>query len=381
MAATKIDCPPGMLTHPLEFIPFFRRWRRSAVRDLLYTVIWNFMFTAVFTVFGMLFDPAAPLLQMLWVNCVFAQSIGLAIHALFMVADRLVPGIHYKRMAIRLVYYTALPVAGVFIGYWIGSEILGFADFRRWLFTPRGATVIVLLSLIISLVLMGIFLQRERAARAETRIAQDEARVAAAERETATARLKLLEAQVEPHFLYNTLAHVMSLVDHEPATARHMIERLIELLRATAAAPAGAGTLAGQLRWLRAYLEILQLRMGRRLEWRIDVPAELLDLPVPPMVLQPVVENAIKHGLEPKIDGGRIEIAARREADGVRLLVRDSGMGFPATRPAGADNLGLANLRARLAAWYGDRARLIIEDNAPSGACVSVVLPGSAATS
>ena len=118
--------------------------------------------------------------------------------------------------------------------------------------------------------------------------------------------------------------------------------------------------------------------MGRRLDWRIDVPAELLPLVVPPMVLQPVVENAIKHGLEPKIEGGRLEISARRDGDGVRLTVRDSGLGFKATQPAGTDSLGLANLRARLAAWYGGGARVEIEDNAPAGACVSVLLPAPA---
>jgi sensor histidine kinase YesM len=263
----------------------------------------------------------------------------------------------------------------VFIGYWMGAEILGFGDFRRWVFSLRGAAVVVFLSLIVTAILLMIFLQRERAARAEVAFALQQARVTAAQRETETARLKLLEAQVEPHFLYNTLAHVVSLIDAEPVNARHMIERLIELLRATASAPDSAGTLAAQLRWLRAYLEILQLRMGGRLAWRIDVPADLLELPVAPMVLQPLVENAIKHGLEPKIEGGEVEIAARREGAGVRLTVRDSGLGFRATKRPGDESLGLANLRARLTAWYGDRARVIIEDNAPSGACVSVLLP------
>ena len=145
----------------------------------------------------------------------------------------------------------------------------------------------------------------------------------------------------------------------------------------TTVAPQGAGTLAEQIGLLRAYLELLELRMGARLAWRIDVPQDLMALPVPPMVLQPVVENAIKHGLEPKMDGGRIDISARREGDAVRLTVRDSGLGFQATRPAGATNLGLSNLRARLAGWYGERARLVIEDNAPTGACVSVLLPNA----
>ena len=371
-------CAPATITHPLELFPLFRRWPPGHGRDFVYTLIWNTLLAAIFTGLGLLFDSRSSIYELFRATFVFAQAIGLTIHGLFIVGNAIFPRVHQTRLAARMLYYTVLPVVGVFIGYWAGSHILGYGDLRRWLLTPRGFGEVVFLSVLISAILLAIFLQRERAARAETAIALEQARVAAAERETATARLKLLEAQVEPHFLYNTLAHVVSLIEREPATARHMIERLIDLLRATAAAPEGEGTLAEQLRWLRAYLEILQLRMGRRLDWRIDVPAELLPLVVPPMVLQPVVENAIKHGLEPKIEGGRLEISARRDGDGVRLTVRDSGLGFKATQPAGTDSLGLANLRARLAAWYGGGARVEIEDNAPSGACVSVLLPAAA---
>jgi len=377
-ASARTQCAPGIMAHPLEMFPVFRRWPRSRGRDLVYTLVWNTMLAAIFAVLGLLFDSRTSIADIAWQTFVFAQAIGYTIHVLFMIGDRLIPDVHHASTAVRVAYYPVVSIVGVFIGYWIGAELLGMSDFRRWMFTPRGAGVVVVLALIITAILMTIFLQRERAARAETAMAQEQARVAAAERETATARYKLLEAQVEPHFLYNTLAHVVSLIDREPATARHMVERLIDLLRATAVAPQGEGTLAEQLRWLRAYLEILELRMGGRLAWCIDVPQDLMGLAVPPMVLQPVVENAIKHGLEPKIEGGRLEISARREGDSVRLTVRDSGLGFVATRREGATtHLGLANLRARLSAWYGNRAGLVIEDNRPSGTCVSVLLPAT----
>jgi sensor histidine kinase YesM len=372
-------CESGF-THPLEIIPVFRRWRRGHLRDILYTLIWNTIITVILTGFAVVFDARTPVLEALGVNFVFAQCVGLIIHGLFVVGDRIFPGIHEKRLPIRFVYYTTLPILGVLAGYWLGAAILGYSDFLRWVFTPRGLASIAFLSIVISTILLMIFIQRERAARAETAVAQQQARTAAAEREVTIARLKLLEAQVEPHFLYNTLAHVVSLIDADPTAARRMTERLIELLRATAAAPDGTGTLAEQLRWLRAYLEILQVRMGERLAWRIDVPPELLALRVPPMVLQPVVENAVKHGLEPKIDGGRLDITARREADGVHLVVRDTGLGFRETAAPDNDSLGLTNLRARLTAWYGQAARVIIEDNPPAGAAVSIVLPATAAT-
>jgi sensor histidine kinase YesM len=205
---------------------------------------------------------------------------------------------------------------------------------------------------------------------------RDEARAVAAEREAALARMQLLVAQVEPHFLYNTLAHVVSLVDTEPAVAKRMLDRLIVLLRATtASATAGTSTLEAQMELLRAYLELIALRMGARLAWAIHVPAELASLPVPPMLLQPIVENAIKHGLEPKIEGGRIDIAAHREGERLVLLVIDSGLGVRATRDPASTGLGLPNLRARLAALYGAAATLTIADHPPTGTRVTITIP------
>jgi LytS/YehU family sensor histidine kinase len=253
--------------------------------------------------------------------------------------------------------------------------LLGWNDVQSTLLTVRGALSIVLLSVLITCILLAILIPRERAARAQMRIAQEEARVAAAEKETAIARMQLLSAQVEPHFLYNTLAHVVSLVDAEPATAKRMLDRLIALLRSTAAAMNGGGTLGSQVDHLRAYLDILAMRMGSRLTWKIDVPPELAALAVPPMLLQPVVENAIKHGLEPKVDGGDVTVTARRDRDRLVLTVADTGLGFRALRHADSTGLGLANLRARLAALYGTAAALTIVDNAPSGARVTLALP------
>ena len=185
--------------------------------------------------------------------------------------------------------------------------------------TARGIGSVLALSLVITAILLMIFLPRERAARAEAAMAREQARLAASERETTEARMQLLEAQVEPHFLYNTMAHVVSLIDTDPASAKRMLERLIALLRSTATAGNGGGTLQAQVDHLRAYLDLLALRMGPRLTWTIDVPPELARLPLPPMLLQPVVENAIKHGLEPKVDGGNVAVSARRDA-GVLVL-------------------------------------------------------------
>ncbi len=187
--------------------------------------------------------------------------------------------------------------------------------------------------------------------------------------------MQLLEAQIEPHFLYNTLAHVVSLVDGEPALAKRMLHRLIDLLRATAAGAQRASTVDTQLEHLRAYLELIAMRMGPRLAWSIEAAPDVRAIAIPPMLLQPVVENAIKHGLEPKVEGGRVDIAVTRGSGTLVLAVTDTGLGVSPTRAPGSTGIGLSNLRARLSALFGPAAALRIADHAPSGTRVTITLP------
>jgi len=369
-----------MMRHPLEMIPLFRRWPQGFWRDLMYTAIWNTLFALVLSLVWAAFDSGAPLARILKYNFVVAQCIGFTIQFLFVIILNLVPISPRSSFFARAVYFSAIPMAGVYAGYWISSVILGWGDLQAMLLTARGALGIALLSIVLSSIVFAILLPRERAARAQMLVAQEQARVAAAEREATIARMQLLEAQVEPHFLYNTMAHVVSLIDAEPAAARRMLERLIVLLRFTAGAGSGGGTLQAQADHLRAYLDILALRMGSRLQWTIDISPELAVLPVPPMLLQPVVENAIKHGLEPKVEGGRVAIAARHDGGRLLLIVSDTGLGFGERRAGDSTGLGLANLRARLSTLFGAAAQLTIEDIAPAGTRVTIALPMPAAT-
>ena len=370
--------PPEMVAmqrHPLEVFPWFRRWPQSLGRDLVYTFIFNLLFAAGFALFGLIFTGRANLERFLEINLVVAQCIGFSIHGLYIAADRLFLRSRRAGMAMRTVYYIVVPVLGALLGYWLSTIVLQQPLLRARIFTVGGMLTIAAVACVIMLVLLAIFIPRERAARAQLQAVRDEARAVAAEREATLARMQLLVAQVEPHFLYNTLAHVVSLVDTEPAVAKRMLDRLIVLLRATASATAGTSTLGAQMELLRAYLELIALRMGARLAWAIDVPADLASLPVPPMLLQPVVENAIKHGLEPKIEGGRIDIAAHREGDRLVLVVTDSGLGVRATRDPASTGLGLPNLRARLAALYGAAGTLTIADHPPTGTRVTITMP------
>jgi LytS/YehU family sensor histidine kinase len=193
------------------------------------------------------------------------------------------------------------------------------------------------------------------------------------QREAVAANLRALQAQIEPHFLFNTLANVSSLIERDPALAKGMLERFNQFLRASLAATrTDRTTLRAERELIGAYLEVLRLRMASRLEYGIDIPSALEGFALPPMLLQPVVENAIRHGLEPKVEGGRIDVAARREGEHVVIEVRDTGVGFAPTTTGG---VGLTNLRDRLRGLYGGGATLTVGENAPCGAVVTLRIP------
>ena len=167
------------------------------------------------------------------------------------------------------------------------------------------------------------------------------------------ARLKLLESQLEPHMLFNTLANLRALISADPERATHMLDSLIAYLRATLGASLTAThTLQAEFNRLQDYLALMAIRMGPRLSYTLDLPCELAQHPVPTLLLQPLVENSIKHGLEPKVEGGRISISARREGQTLVLEVLDTGVGLP--EPGGdRRGFGVAQVRERLTSIYG----------------------------
>ncbi|WP_426287449.1 sensor histidine kinase [Luteibacter sp. E-22] len=199
-------------------------------------------------------------------------------------------------------------------------------------------------------------------------------RQTAMEKELTAAQLGLLQAQVEPHFLYNTLASAQELVRTDPARADRMLGHLIDYLRRSLPRTDGSlSTLGEELERSTAWLEIMRLRMGERLAVHTDVPADALKVPMPSMMLQTLVENAIKHGLEPKPGGGGIWIRAGVDASGLSLTVADDGMGF---RSDGAGTgIGLKNLRERLRLMYGSAAAFSIGNNFPHGVAATITLP------
>jgi signal transduction histidine kinase len=215
------------------------------------------------------------------------------------------------------------------------------------------------------------FAQEDEQAR--RRLAEEQLAQQALAAQMTQARLSALQAQIEPHFLFNTLANVKRLYETAPGRGREMLSGLIDYLRAALPTMRQSGsTLRRELELARSYLTILQMRMGERLRFAIDAPPALLEAEVPPLVLGTLIENALKHGLAPLPQGGSIEIRAAGEAGQLRLEVRDTGRGFSGS---GGSGVGLANTRSRLAALYGGAATLALAANDPSGVVATVVLP------
>jgi signal transduction histidine kinase len=197
--------------------------------------------------------------------------------------------------------------------------------------------------------------------------------VARMDEQVAEARLQMLEAQIEPHFLFNTLAHVKRLYETDEAAGARMMDNLKAYLAvALPQMRATDSTLGREIEHAQAYLEIQQIRMGPRLAFAIEVDARLRTARMPPLMLLTLVENAIKHGLTPRVSGGRVEVRARVQDGQLRVVVADTGGGF--TR-SGGGGTGLANIRARLATQYGAKASLSLASNTPSGVVATIALP------
>jgi len=243
---------------------------------------------------------------------------------------------------------------------------------ERWGFFFYNVFVAFGNGLLISL----IFYVKRREARAAAALHKAEADRHLLSRQAVEAELKLLQAQVEPHFLFNTLASVQYLIETDPKEANVLLGHLIGYLRA--ALPqlrASSSTLAREISLAEAYLNVLRIRIGPRLAFTIDVPDELRGHPFPPNLLISLVENAIKHGVEPSADGGSVLLAAERRGDAIVVSVTDTGRGLAPEGRADGQGVGLSNIRERLAALYGARGRFTLEPATPRGTRATLTLP------
>jgi len=239
---------------------------------------------------------------------------------------------------------------------------------------PQFATLLIFVSMIIKIMAAGRFKAESQAVQA-TEIAESEA----LKRQVVEARMAAMQAQVEPHFLFNTLASIDHLIETDPPRASKMQKNLIALLRASMptmreANAQGTRDLGRELEVIRPYLEILKVRMEERLRTDVRVSEGLLSAEFPPMMLQSLVENAIKHGLEPKPEGGSLTISAEIVHGKLAVTVADTGLGFGQAATAGT-GIGLHNIRERLQLLYGNRASLAVAENPGGGTAVTITVP------
>ncbi len=307
---------------------------------------------------------------------VYSVSIGLLIWTVIEFGRLLVPAEHCHRDPSRPGHGwpkgwrgVLLTVVGIGVGY-AGGNRLAAALLGETVASPaRDQAIGLAIAIVAGLVASFYFFTRGRQAALQ-------ASIAAAERDAAQARLMLLQSQLEPHMLFTTLANLRALIGVAPARAQHMLDRLDGYLRATlGASRAPAHPLADEFDRLRDYLELMAVRMGPRLAYTLELPAALRDRPVPTLLLQPVVENAIRHGLEPRVEGGRIEVAARREAGELVLTVRDTGAGFDPQAPPRAGHFGLAQVGERVASATAGQGRLAVQSQPGAGTTVRITLP------
>lgn len=362
--------------HPLEAISFFRRWPHSFLRSVVYTFIFNLMFAVGFTLLNFVFVrklAVADIPDVFATNVVISNVIGFAFWLVLSLLGPLLRHIHGRSFWLVWLSYATLGTAIVTVSMWGFAYVTGRTGMLQWIGTREQVLTSFVISLIISFVLSGLWTRRAAELRAQVAIAEERERTAAAEAAALDANLRALQAQIEPHFLFNTLANVTSLIHTKPDDAKRMLEDFIAYLRSTLAATREANTTLGsEFAMMQRFLSILQIRMGERLTVQIELPPELSDAAIPPMLLQPLIENAIKHGLEPKMEGGSVTLSAARDGSALRISVVDTGLGFGSNPSNG---IGLKNVRERIAKLFGEAGNVLIEENTPCGTRVVLILP------
>lgn len=344
-------------------------WRRSAIALILATLAAAIIFPY--------FIPGRTTFYLVWFRMV--------ITALTMFVAFTITGNALANSAKREIAQYAALVFGAFLGAILSGFAIGRTLTEMFTEDAKFLGLIVSAAAGIAVGVIGAMLAmyRERSARAEVELQAKSARADAErvslERRVLEAQLKLMQAQIEPHFLFNTLANVQHLAETDPPLAAKTLESLITYLRAALPQMREDGTTLGrEADLVQAYLEIQQLRMGARLEFSVDVPVSLRARKFPPMMLMTLVENALKHGIDPLQQGGEIHVAAD-EVDGqLDVSVADTGNGLAHFAGTG---IGLQNIRERLSALFGKRAKLMFEENVPRGVVARIQLtrePGEA---
>jgi signal transduction histidine kinase len=306
-------------------------------------------------------NPASRFYTTLLISC----CIGFGINGAFVLLQNLVARFLPP-------YVAPLPITAIGLAAGlVAGGTLALGD--PWFFFSEdwSTAVLAVFFAVVGFLLIGT---RTQLAELRARLAEAEAGREKLEREALETQLRLLQAQIEPHFLFNVLSNIAGMIRADPVGAERTLANLSTLLRSSLRRTrASVTTLGEELDIIRAYLDIQQIRMGARLAYEIEIDDRLRHVPLPPMLVQPIGENAVRHGLDPLEEGGRLAIRVRETPGGVAIEVADTGRGIGANRPG--PGTGLRNIRERLAGLYGGTATLRLMDNEPHGVCARLFVP------
>jgi sensor histidine kinase YesM len=343
-------------------------WGHHSAKHILLDYLYTIIISVLIALFLTIVSTSKPFLP----NLIMSLSFGLSICTLVIALFRLFnPDVTRTRSVVLILM--ASVIGGMIIGSYAGPFILR-RFFSIGIGTGGGHTLqMVILALVFGSTVDYFFYTSERLKFIREAAEKERSNRLASEKAVLEANLRLLQAQIEPHFLFNTLSNVVSLIDTEPAKGKSMLMDLIRYLRISLSRTLpDTTTLDQEMETIRAYLNIQKIRLGGRLHFTLEVPETLAQNPLPPLLLQPLVENAVKHGLEPKIEGGEIRITVAEEGGSLRIEVVDSGLGFSSFDASG---VGIANVRQRIKLIYGEKGRLLFEENKPTGVRAIIEVP------
>ena len=383
-AMIKPDCAaergkPPSGGHPLEFFAFFRNWPNPEsrwLRLLVLSLIFNAMIAAFFVTMATILGSVRSLKGLgnaIVESMVISNAIGFTWVIVTVALGQRIARMNMLPFPVKVACYTGMGFFVTLFAFYGVFYFTGSGVVPNWAMEPQFYISVLTLSFFISVVLSTAYRSRAAAWARETKAANERERLQAVERQAAQANLRALQAQIEPHFLFNTLANVVGLIHPQPDKAKLMLEQFIVYLRATLSATREAhSTLASEFEMMKNFLAILQIRMGDRLQVRFDLPRDLADFAVPPMLLQPLVENAIKHGLEPKIEGGEVALSVKKMDTQIAITIADTGLGF---QNSSSNGIGLKNVCERVQQLYGNEGSVSIEENQPGGTRITILIP------
>ncbi|MEM7251896.1 MAG: sensor histidine kinase [Pseudomonadota bacterium] len=343
--------------------------RQAAVSgraDTWLGVVIGYGYTAVFSAAIAVLVWALGVPKTFGLGLAISFAIGFSVYSAFIVFEPFL-----RNRLPSLLVPIPITVIGLAVGLAIGGYILNGSP---WTFFARDWTTAAI-GLFFGVLGIIFFATTGKLAATREELAAAQIAQQRYERQLIESELKRLQAQIEPHFLFNTLSTITSLIDSRPGDARRTLEHLTDLLRSSLHRTRVEKTrLEEELSVVEAYLAILKIRMQDRLQFHFDISEQAAKWEMPPMLVQPLVENAVMHGLEPKIDGGSIAIEALVTDESLLVIrVTDDGPGIASG--SSALGTGLKNIRERLAGLYGEGATLSLQDNQPTGVVAKLTLP------